>query len=207
MRSAAARAVPGVEAATSGTWATNGGGIASGLVIDGHLVGAQVFGDEGPIQPAIQKGRSPEREGEVALGPKTLASLGLRVGDDVSLSLDDGRPSIAGRVVGETVLVSPYFFDFPPGTGAATVQSTFSALGAERDPSWNVVLVRYAAGANSLRTFNAVQEALYSPGRPSRPLTATASRVSAASGSCRSSSCSVCSGSSPPRSPMSSWCR
>ena len=161
---AAARAVPGVEAATSGTWATSGAGIASGLVIDGHLVGTQVFGDEGPIQPAIQQGRAPERVGEIALGPKTLASLGLRVGDDVSLSLDDGRPSIAGRIVGETVLVSPYFFDFPPGTGAATVQSTFSALGAERDPHWNVVLARYAAGANGHTTFNAVQEALHSPG-------------------------------------------
>jgi hypothetical protein len=31
-------------------------------VIDGHLVGTQVFGDEGPIRPAIQQGRSPERD-------------------------------------------------------------------------------------------------------------------------------------------------
>ena len=57
------------------------------------------------------------------------------------------------------MLVSPYFFDFSPGTGAATVWSTFTALGA-KDPEFGVVLVRYAPGADSLRTFNAVEEGL-----------------------------------------------
>ena len=57
------RPVPGVDAATSGTWATTGAGIASGLVIDGHLVGAQVFGDEGPINPPSS--RAAPRSGRV----------------------------------------------------------------------------------------------------------------------------------------------
>jgi ABC-type lipoprotein release transport system permease subunit len=159
---AAARAVPGVEAATFGTWATTGSGVAAGLYVNGQLVGTQIFGDEGPIQPAIERGRAPERAGEVALGRKTLASLGLRLGDAVHLSVDPSVPPQTGRVVGETVLVSPYFYDFAPGIGAATVWSTFSDLGIE--PTYGVILVRYAAGADSLRTFNAVEETLQTPG-------------------------------------------
>jgi ABC-type lipoprotein release transport system permease subunit len=160
---ATAGAVPGVEAATSGAWATPGGGIASGLFVNGERVATQVFGDEGAIQPAIGRGRAPERAGEIALGAKTLATLGLRVGDEVQLSLDPTAPSQAGRVVGQTVLVSPYFFSFAPGTGATTVPSTFSALGLQ--PPWfTVILVRYADAADDLRTFNAVQTALQSVG-------------------------------------------
>jgi len=157
---AAVRATPGVEAATSGTWATTGEGIASGLYIEGHLVGTQVFGDEGPIQPAIELGRAPERPGEIALGRKTLHDLGLRVGDRVKLSLHPNGPSQTGWVVGETVLVSPYFFDFAPGTGAATLWSTFSGLGVKQPPSFGVILVRYASSADPLRTFNAAEQAI-----------------------------------------------
>jgi ABC-type lipoprotein release transport system permease subunit len=161
---AAAGAVPGVEAATTGTWATTGQGIAPGLYVNGKLIGTQIFDDESPIQPAIERGRAPERAGEIALGRKTLASLGLRVGDAVKLSMDPSQPSQTGRIVGETVLVSPWFFDFAPGIGAATVRSTFTALGASTEPVFELLLVRYAPGADSLRTFDAVQQTLHTAG-------------------------------------------
>jgi len=165
-----ARRVPGVAAVTSGSWATNGygvpyssptgGGVASGIYVNGHRVDAQFFGDDGPIRPAIQRGRAPERSGEIALGGKTLAALGVGIGDHVQVSLGPALPSIDGVVIGQTVLASPYFFDFASGTGAATVASTLSALGAHEDPASDVVLVRYARGADGLRTFNAVERAL-----------------------------------------------
>lgn len=155
-----ARRVPGVGAVTSGAWATSGGSVAPGVYVNRRRVDTQIFGDEGPIRPAVQRGRAPQRAGEIALGAKTLAALGVRIGDHVQLSLSPTSPWIDGVVVGQTVLASPYFFDFASGTGAATVASTLPALGAHQDPTSDVVLVRYARGADGLRTFNAVERAL-----------------------------------------------
>jgi predicted lysophospholipase L1 biosynthesis ABC-type transport system permease subunit len=121
-------------------------------------MGAQVFGDEGPIRPAVLSGRAPRRSSEVAMGPKTLAALGLHLGDDVRLSLDPSGPSVDAQVVGESLLVSPYFFDFPPGTGVAITMSTFAALGG--DPTSAALLVHYANGADDLHTFDAVERAV-----------------------------------------------
>jgi ABC-type lipoprotein release transport system permease subunit len=154
------RRVPGVAAATRGTWATTGGGVASGVYVNGQRIGTQFFGDEGPIRPAIEHGRAPERSGEIALGAKTLAALGVRVGDRVRLTLDPKLPSIDGLVVGETVLASTVFFDFPPGIGAATVYSTLPALGTRLDPALDAILLSYGPGADGPRTFNAVERAL-----------------------------------------------
>jgi ABC-type lipoprotein release transport system permease subunit len=151
--------VPGVAAATVGTWAATGGGSADWLYVNGQRVGAQVFGD-GPIRPAIARGHPPERAGEIALGPKTLAMLGARLGDYVELSLDPTLPSTQARVVGESVLVSPYFFDFAPGTGAAITMSAFTDLGGIVHPTGTPVLVRFANGADDLHTFNAIERAL-----------------------------------------------
>ena len=149
---ATVRGVPGVSAATLTGWATP-----DGLTVNGRPVPAQVFSDAGPIRPAVSRGRAPVVQGEIALGPKTLAAVGAHLGDEVELALTPTGPSIAGRVVGEVVLASPYFFDFAPGTGAATVASTFTALGTD---AVGIVLVRYAAGADERRTFEAVATAL-----------------------------------------------
>jgi ABC-type lipoprotein release transport system permease subunit len=156
---ATVRAVPGVDAATSGMWATTGEGPIPGIYVDGRMVGVQLFGDEGPIRPAISHGRAPAAQGEVALGEKTLAALGVGIGDEVALSLEPDGKSMRGRIVGEVVLASPGSFDFAPGTGAATVTSTLAALGAEEYPE-STILVSYEDGADPLRTFNAVEDAL-----------------------------------------------
>ena len=68
-------------------------------------------------QAGRQPGPCPVVQGEIALGPKTLAAVGAHLGDEVEPALTPTGPSIAGRVVGEVVLASPYFFDFAPGTG------------------------------------------------------------------------------------------
>jgi predicted lysophospholipase L1 biosynthesis ABC-type transport system permease subunit len=145
--------VPGVAAATTSGWATP-----DGLYVNGEPVDTQIFGDVGPIRPAISHGRAPVVQGEIALGPKTLAEVGVSVGDEVALSLTPTGRSVRGRVVGEVVLASPFFFDFAPGTGAATVAATFDALGD--DSSSGIIIVRYADGADDRRTFAAVAAAL-----------------------------------------------
>ncbi len=154
------RAVPGVEAASTGGWASSGWGYDGRLIINGEATEGQIFGDGGPIQPAIRRGRAPTRHGEVALGSKVLDALGLDIGDDVTVSARPNGPTIDGQVVGEVVLASPYFISFAPGTGSATVASTFTALGEPVEWTSAVILVRYARGADQLKTFNAVEAAL-----------------------------------------------
>jgi hypothetical protein len=48
-----------------------------------------------------------------------------------------------GRIVGEAVLSSPAFFDVVPGTGAAVVTSTFTALGERDVDAGPFLLLRY----------------------------------------------------------------
>ena len=150
-----ARAVPGVRAATTTGWDTP-----DGLLVNGRAVDMQVFGDDGEIRPAIRHGRAPAAPGEVALGAKTLAEVGVDVGDTVELSLTAGGPALPGRVVGEVVLASPFFFDFAPGAGAATVASTYVALGVKEDSVTGIVLVDYDQLDKPLGTFDAVEQAL-----------------------------------------------
>ena len=154
------RDVPGVAAAATTGWASSGAPFEERLHINGQPVDTQIFDDDGSIRPAIRRGRAPRALGEVALGARTLSALGLRIGDDVDLSMAGDGPSVPGRVVGEVVLASPWFISFAPGTGVATVASTFAALGAPDEVASQVIVVRYADGVDQLRTFNAVEEAL-----------------------------------------------
>ena len=147
--------MPGVRAATTTGWDTP-----DGLLVNGRAVDIQVFGDDGEIRPAIRHGRAPAAPGEVALGAKTLAEVGVDVGDTVELSLTAGGPALPGRVVGEVVLASPFFFDFAPGAGAATVASTYVALGVKEDSVTGIVLVDYDQLDKPLGTFDAVEQAL-----------------------------------------------
>jgi putative ABC transport system permease protein len=156
----AARIVPGVAAATTSGWAASGRPYDERLRINGQAIESQMFGDDGSIRPAVRRGRAPSAPGEVALGAATLATLGLEIGDEIELGLGTRDASLHGMVVGEVVLASPWFISFPPGTGAATLGSTFTALGAPQDVTSQVVVIRYENGVDELRTFNAVEEAL-----------------------------------------------
>ena len=148
------RSVPGVEAVTSTGWATP-----TGVRINGQPVATQVFGD-GPIRPAVARGRPPTSEGEIAVGPKTMDELGLQLGQRVELSMTPDGPTRSGRVVGEVVLASPYFFDFAPGTGAATTASTFAGLIEPGEDGVGIIMVRYADDADPRRTFTEIEQRL-----------------------------------------------
>jgi predicted lysophospholipase L1 biosynthesis ABC-type transport system permease subunit len=154
------RRVPGVAAATIGGWASSGSHYDGRVVVNGTPLEGQIFGDDGSIHPAIRRGRAPTAAGEVALGAKELDALDVRIGDAVTVGADVDGATIPGRVVGEVVLASPYFIAFAPGTGAATVASTYTTLGVPEAFALPNILVRYAAGADALRTFNSIESAL-----------------------------------------------
>jgi hypothetical protein len=154
------RRVPGVAAATIGGWAASGGHWEGRIVVDGTPVEGQIFGDDGSIVPTIRRGRAPETAGEVALGADEMDALGLHIGDAVTVAAVRDGPTIPGRVVGEVVLASPYFVAFAPGTGGATVASTFTALGVPTALSSPNILVRYAPTVDALRTFNSIETTL-----------------------------------------------
>jgi len=154
------RHVPGVAAAGRGGWASSGGVYDGRVVVNGVPVEGQIFDDTGEIRPAIRRGRAPMSAGEVALGAKEMRALDVDIGDAVTVSAEVGGATIQGRVVGEAVLASPYFVTFPPGTGAATVLSTFAEVGALQPETAPFVFVRYADDADPLHTFDSIETAL-----------------------------------------------
>ena len=101
-----------------GGWASSGWPYDGRLIVDGTPVEGQIFGDDGAITPAIRRGRAPARPGEIALGAEVMHRLGLDLDDDVVIGAVPDGPTIPGRVVGESVLASPYFVSFEPGAGA-----------------------------------------------------------------------------------------
>ncbi len=87
----------------------------------GRPVGMMFVDPEGDVDPVMSRGRAPVGPHEVALGPATLAAMGLDVGDDVTLEIpleDDSTTSTVVRVVGESVMVAPLWFTMAPGEGA-----------------------------------------------------------------------------------------
>lgn len=60
-----------------------------------------VYGDLGPV---ILEGRAPRTDDEVAIGPKTLDSLDLSIGDRVELGLQGIAATTEATIVGSTVL-------------------------------------------------------------------------------------------------------
>jgi ABC-type lipoprotein release transport system permease subunit len=157
---ATVRRVPGVAAASPGGWAADNGGNTKSLLVNGHGVEGQIFGDDGAIRPAIRHGRAPARAGEIALGSKAMHKLGVHLGETIDLAASQGGRTIHGVIVGEAVLVSPLFVDFTPGTGVATVAATFRALGTPRATIAPYIFVRYSPKARELRTFDAIESSL-----------------------------------------------
>lgn len=87
---------------------------------------------KGDVFPTLVNGRIPDRDGEVALGERTLRQLGLSVGDTVSARANDGTPSplhIVGRVVLPGVGTYPGSDKTSLGEGAVVTQAALRRLG------------------------------------------------------------------------------
>ncbi len=85
--------------------ASAAGNFRVGFDIDGELVDGLVF-DRGQsdFSPPILEGRAPLRKREIALGTRTLRSLGVDVGDTVQVGLYTvDREPVSMRVVGRSV--------------------------------------------------------------------------------------------------------
>jgi FtsX-like permease family len=84
--------------------------------VGGQAVGARAMDAvKGSSAPTVLDGRAPRAPGEVLLGTKTFAALGVRIGDRVAVR--DGPRAVRLRIVGRGVLPSTKFNKL--GEGAA----------------------------------------------------------------------------------------
>lgn len=114
------------------------------LTIHGRRVdGLAVDAVDGTIGPAILEGRAPRGESEIAVGTRTLRSLGLHIGDavDVGVFATD-RPATRVHIVGRVVF--PLFGDAGRlGDGIAMiVAGAEQVTGAPSETVRNAVFVR-----------------------------------------------------------------
>jgi FtsX-like permease family/MacB-like periplasmic core domain len=97
-------------------------------------------------------GRAPAGPGEIALGPRTLRTLGLHVGQRIEVSA--GRRTSVMRIVGSVVLASFGVgggSETDLGTGAVVAASVLSQPGAgcsARETCYNFFLLRYRPGTD-----------------------------------------------------------
>jgi len=107
-------------------------------------------------------GRAPARPGEIALGPRTLRTMGLHLGQQIDVTANDKRSAM--RIVGSAVFASFGVgggSDTDLGTGAVVPASVLSQPGpacGRGSTCYNFFLLRYrpgtdlrAAGAQVLR--------------------------------------------------------
>jgi hypothetical protein len=93
---------------------------------------------EGAVGPTIVNGRAPKADGEIALGAKTLARIGVGIGDTVRAQPDAGGASRRLRVVGRVVL--PGLGTYPGsdktalGEGALLTKAELQRLGPDFGP-------------------------------------------------------------------------
>jgi hypothetical protein len=92
------------------------------VTVDGHLAGAVAFTPlrGAPIGPEVLAGRLPNGPREVALGSKTLESLGKHIGDTVRITVRESEAdyAVVGRVVVPTFGTSQTLGDGATFTGA-----------------------------------------------------------------------------------------
>jgi hypothetical protein len=114
--------------------------------IDGETVPLIGMSPGAPITPPVLSGHALAGPGQVVLGPSTLAQLGKRVGDTVTMQSPGGRP-LSLRVVGTATLPSLGVAEtLHTEMGAGAVVPFQAIPGAERDQP-NEVLVTLRPGA------------------------------------------------------------
>jgi ABC-type lipoprotein release transport system permease subunit len=130
--SAAIRRDPDVANVTQGGFVN--------VVIGGH----HVFGvipdehNEGLLAPVMLEGRAPRGADEVALGTGSLREAHVRVGDRVTMTLDQSEstpPTIHPRVVGVAVIPPAPFAATGPAEGAILPGAAFVRLNPEAAPA------------------------------------------------------------------------
>ena len=127
-------------------------------LIEGQPVSVSTFLTYGgsPTEPARLAGRVPEHLGEIALGRRTAAQLGVGVGDSVRVA-SALRPATDWEVVG--VIVPPLLPNSNyPGDGAYVVPADHLDLFGDR-PSGNYLMLSYRddADVNDLEARLAMQ--------------------------------------------------
>ena len=110
---------------------------------------------QGQVAPPIVAGRAPRSAGEVALGARTLRSLGKKLGDTVGATI--GIRTMTLKIVGRAVL--PDIGDAGQlGTGSVM---TFGDLNRLLDDARrNVFLIRFQPGTDERQAFSVVRSAL-----------------------------------------------
>lgn len=147
------RADPDVE--------TFGRGGAFNVFIEGRPLIPYTY-ESGGIEPTILEGRAPRGDAEIALGPKLLRALKLRIGDDVNVVFGD-HPSGPGgrlRVVGTTVVPAILFQQVLPGEGAAITIESIARFAPERMREGTPHTVRYKEGVDIPAKLGALAEEL-----------------------------------------------
>jgi len=120
----------------------------SALRLPGGAVTAVGVDGPRPVGPTLVSGRLPERDDEVALGERTLASLGVGTGDRVVARANNGTKQSL-RVVGRVVL--PGLGTYPGadksslGEGAVVTRRALRALGPHFDR--DTFVVDFGSGA------------------------------------------------------------
>jgi hypothetical protein len=119
--------------------------------INGHLVPAiGLTPGRGPlISPTLLAGRPPRTGREIVLGSSTLHDLGLHVGQEVPVTVNERR--IQDRIVGQAVFPNFGQGSFTPTDLGEGAETTAAVLGPQATPrgersGFQVVLLRFAGG-------------------------------------------------------------
>lgn len=149
--------VPGIS-----SWSYGNHGIIS---VDGAVVPAVgVAPGRGPLLSAtLLDGRPPRSEHEIVLGTSVLRQIGRRVGQSVTVRVNDRRET--ARIVGRAVFPNFGQGSFTPtdlGQGAETAASLLPAgqSGGQGPPGFSIVLLRFEPGPRRAADIASFERAL-----------------------------------------------
>ncbi len=103
----------------------------------------------GEVGPEVLSGRLPIREGEIAVGPRTLRRFDLSIGDRVEVESEIEGAAASLTIVGSALVAHPALNGLsgqPLGDGAVTTLEVLEALVGEGQPA--VFLVDLAEGVD-----------------------------------------------------------
>lgn len=136
-------------------------GATSAVEIEGRTAEAHALTPlRGDAYPTIAEGRRPAAADEIALGARTLRTIGAEVGDriEVSVLMEDARPmTIVGKVV------SPALTQGQLGESPLLDWESIRASLPESDRTANTLFVRFAPGADVERLTARLEDLLIPP--------------------------------------------
>ena len=109
-----------------------------------------------PISLALTSGRSPARDDEVAIGPKTAADIGVKIGDTITIG-DSGH---SARVVGTALFPTDVHAEFDEGIWLTPAQLDSTAPPASDFRQDRRIVVRFAEGTDIDETIAQLSGAL-----------------------------------------------